>query len=67
MAGVDSAGLAEVIQNLVPAFVESRSRPGTLDFPADRAGVIQVRSLSPSPSPSSLLPAPLTPPPSIHL
>ncbi|KJA21851.1 hypothetical protein HYPSUDRAFT_41467 [Hypholoma sublateritium FD-334 SS-4] len=41
MAGVDSAGLAEVVQNLVPAFVESRSRPGTLDFPADRAAVVQ--------------------------
>ncbi|KAF8885250.1 chromatin remodeling complex subunit [Gymnopilus junonius] len=41
MAGVDSAGLGEVIQNLIPSFVESRSRPQTLDYPTDRAALIQ--------------------------
>ncbi|KAF9040596.1 chromatin remodeling complex subunit [Panaeolus papilionaceus] len=41
MAGVDSAGLGEVIQNLIPSFIESRSRPGTLDYPEDRAKCMQ--------------------------
>lgn len=46
MAGVDSPdlteavqSLAEAIQSLVSAFVESCLRPGTLDFPADRPSV----------------------------
>ena len=43
MAGVDSAGLGEVIQSLIPSFIESRSRQGTLDFVDDRREVIQVR------------------------
>ena len=42
MAGVDSAGLGEIIQNLIPSFIESRSRPGVLDFLDDRREVIQV-------------------------
>jgi hypothetical protein len=45
MAGVDSAGLGEVIHNLIPSFIESRSRNGTLDYIVDRAEVIQVFSL----------------------
>ena len=44
MAGVDSAGLVEVIQNLVPSFIGSRSRNSPLDFPDDRAELIQVRA-----------------------
>ncbi len=44
MAGVDSAGLGEVIQNLIPSFIESRSRRTTLDFVEDRKEVIQVRA-----------------------
>jgi len=43
MAGVDSAGLGEVIQNLIPYFIESRSRGIPLDFVEDRKEVIQVR------------------------
>ena len=42
MAGVDSAGIGEVIQSLIPSFIESRSRQGTLDFVDDRRKVIQV-------------------------
>ena len=45
MAGVDSAGLGEVIHNLIPSFIESRSGNRTLDYIVDRAGVIQVFSL----------------------
>jgi actin-related protein 5 len=45
MAGVDSAGLGEVIHNLIPSFIESRSGNGTLDYIVDRAEVIQVFSL----------------------
>jgi len=41
MAGVDSAGLTEVIQNLVPSFIGSRSRAQQLDYPEDRAQVLQ--------------------------
>ncbi|KDR68668.1 hypothetical protein GALMADRAFT_230995 [Galerina marginata CBS 339.88] len=41
MAGVDSAGLAEVIHNLIPSFIESRSRSQALDYPTDRAELIQ--------------------------
>ena len=41
MAGVDSAGIGEVIQSLVPSFIESKARPGSLDFPEDRAQVLQ--------------------------
>jgi actin-related protein 5 len=41
MAGVDSAGLGEVIHNLMPSFIESRSGNGTLDYIVDRAEVIQ--------------------------
>jgi actin-related protein 5 len=44
MAGVDSAGLGEVIHNLIPSFIESRSGNGTLDYIVDRAEVIQVFS-----------------------
>ncbi|KAJ3510443.1 hypothetical protein NLJ89_g4666 [Agrocybe chaxingu] len=41
MAGVDSAGLAEVIQNLIPSFIPSRSNPTSLDYLADRQAVMQ--------------------------
>lgn len=44
MAGVDSAGLGEVIQNLIPYFIESRSKRTALDFVEDRKEVIQVRA-----------------------
>ncbi|PPQ97040.1 hypothetical protein CVT26_001298 [Gymnopilus dilepis] len=50
MAGVDSAGLGEVIQNLIPTFIESRSRPQSLDYPEDRAAVIQNVFLTGAPS-----------------
>jgi actin-related protein 5 len=42
MAGVDSAGLTEVIQNLIPTFIASRASGGILDYPEDRASVLQV-------------------------
>ncbi|KAF8168439.1 chromatin remodeling complex subunit [Crassisporium funariophilum] len=41
MAGVDSAGLGEVIQNIIPYFVESRSRVGALDHAEERMGLIR--------------------------
>ncbi|KAH9487234.1 Actin-like protein arp5 [Psilocybe cubensis] len=41
MAGVDSAGLTEVIQNLIPSFIPSRSSNKPLDYEADRAQVVQ--------------------------
>ncbi|KAF8816730.1 chromatin remodeling complex subunit [Phlegmacium glaucopus] len=41
MAGVDSAGLGEVIHNLIPSFIESRSGNGPLDHIADRTELIQ--------------------------
>ena len=50
MAGVDSAGLTEVIQNLVPSFIESRARNSPLDFPDDRAELIQVNAFHSFPS-----------------
>jgi actin-related protein 5 len=50
MAGVDSAGLGEVIQNLLPSFVPSRARGAVLDYPEDRTALIQVR-----PAPKRLL------------
>jgi len=46
MAGVDSAGIGEVIQNLIPSFIESMSSRGVLDYPKDRRDVIQVSSFS---------------------
>lgn len=42
MAGVDSAGLGEIIQNLIPSFIESRSKSCVLDFLDERREVIQV-------------------------
>ncbi|KAF9523637.1 actin-related protein Arp5p [Crepidotus variabilis] len=50
MAGVDSAGITEVIQNLIPSFLESRSRPGVLDYLDDRRQVIQNIFLTGQPS-----------------